>query len=389
MVSNALDGFRVIDLSNGLAGNSCTKLLADLGAEVIKLESPGRGDFTRTLVPWVFETFNRNKRSFAVDLRRAEGRDLALRLIRTSDVFIQTLHPGAAESMGLGRDAVTACNPRIIHVSLSAFGPTGPSSRRKAVDVVIQAESGLSTIQGQIMTNGSFIDATAGLHLLSGILSALLKRERTGEVDHVTVNLLDAALYMESVPFAEFSVTGNVIDPRAYVRRFPTVSVFEAADGPFFLGAYWDDQWERLCSLVGRPELATDARFATKEGRSENVAELRAELTTAFGSRPRADWVRDFNERDIMAGTVNSFADLAGDEQVRVNDSFERVRIRDGREATFVRPAFRFGEQWKQSAPAPDIGSDTDALLSGLGVTGDERQRLVTAGVVGIHGGEA
>jgi CoA:oxalate CoA-transferase len=389
MVSNALDGFRVIDLSNGLAGNSCTKLLADLGAEVIKLESPGRGDFTRTLVPWVFETFNRNKRSFAVDLRRAEGRDLALRLIRTSDVFIQTLHPGAAESMGLGRDAVTACNPRIIHVSLSAFGPTGPSSRRKAVDVVIQAESGLSTIQGQIMTNGSFIDATAGLYLLSGILSALLKRERTGEVDHVTVNLLDAALYMESVPFAEFSVTGNVIDPRAYVRRFPTVSVFEAADGPFFLGAYWDDQWERLCSLVGRPELAADARFATKEGRSENVAELRAELTTAFGSRPRADWVRDFNERDIMAGTVNSFADLAGDEQVRVNDSFERVRIRDGREATFVRPAFRFGEQWKQSAPAPDIGSDTDALLSELGVTGDERQRLVTAGVVGIHGGGA
>ncbi len=224
-VSNALDGFRVIDLSNGLAGNSCTKLLADLGAEVIKLENPGRGDFTRTLVPWVFETFNRNKRSFAVDLRRAEGRDLALRLIRTADVFIQTLHPDAAESMGLGRGAVTACNPRIIHVSLSAFGATGPSSRRKAVDVVIQAESGLSTIQGQIMTNGSFIDATAGLHLLSGILSALMKRERTGEVDHVTVNLLDAALYMESVPFAEFSVTGSVIDPRAYVRRFPTVSV--------------------------------------------------------------------------------------------------------------------------------------------------------------------
>jgi CoA:oxalate CoA-transferase len=385
-VSNALDGIRVVDLSNGLAGNSCTKLLADLGADVVKLESPDRGDFTRTLVPWVFETFNRNKRSFAVDLRRAEGRDLALRLIETADVFIQTLHPDAAESMGLGRAAVTARNPRIIHVSLSAFGATGPSSQRKAVDVVIQAESGLSTVQGQLLTNGSFVDATAGLHLLSGIMAALFKRERTGEVDHVTVNLLDAALYLESVPFAEFSATGNVIDPRAYARRFPTVSVFEAADGPFFLGAYWEDQWERLCALVGRPDLATDGRFATKETRSENVAELRAELTSAFGCRPRSDWVRDFNERDIMAGTVNSFADVAADEQVAVNESLERLRLRDGREATFVRPAFRFGEQWKQSAPAPDIGADSAALLTELGVPVDERQQLVAAGVVGIAG---
>jgi crotonobetainyl-CoA:carnitine CoA-transferase CaiB-like acyl-CoA transferase len=385
-VSNALDGIRVVDLSNGLAGNSCTKLLADLGADVVKLESPDRGDFTRTLVPWVFETFNRNKRSFAVDLRRAEGRDLALRLIETADVFIQTLHPDAAESMGLGRAAVTARNPRIIHVSLSAFGATGPSSQRKAVDVVIQAESGLSTVQGQLLTNGSFVDATAGLHLLSGIMAALFKRERTGEVDHVTVNLLDAALYLESVPFAEFSATGNVIDPRAYARRFPTVSVFEAADGPFFLGAYWEDQWERLCALVGRPDLATDGRFATKETRSENVAELRAELTSAFGRRPRSDWVRDFNERDIMAGTVNSFADVAADEQVAVNESLERLRLRDGREATFVRPAFRFGDQWKQSAPAPDIGADSAALLTELGVPVDERQQLVAAGVVGIAG---
>jgi CoA:oxalate CoA-transferase len=385
-VSNALDGIRVVDLSNGLAGNSCTKLLADLGADVIKLESPNRGDFTRTLVPWVFETFNRNKRSFAVDLRQAEGRDLALRLVESADVFIQTLHPDAAESMGLGRSAVTGRNPRIIHVSLSAFGATGPSSQRKAVDVVIQAESGLSTIQGQLMTNGSFVDATAGLHLLSGILAALFKRERTGEVDHLTVNLLDAALYLESVPFAEFSATGQVIDPKAYAARFPTVSVFGSADGPFFLGAYWEDQWQRLCALVGRAELATDERFATKERRSENVVELRGELNRVFAGRPRADWVREFNARDIMAGIVNSFADVAADEQVAVNETLERVRIRDGREASFVRPAFRFGDQWKQSAPAPDIGADSAALLSELGVTADEREHLVTAGVVGIAG---
>jgi CoA:oxalate CoA-transferase len=388
-VSNALDGIRVIDLSNGLAGNSCTKLLADLGAEVIKLESPGRGDFTRTLAPWVFETFNRNKRSVAVDLRTDAGRELALRLIGTADVFIQTLHPDAAESMGLGRDAVQAANPRIVHASLSAFGATGPNSHRKAVDVVIQAESGLSTIQGQIMANGSFIDATAGLQLASGILAALMKRERSGEVDQVSVTLLDAALYMESVPFAEFSATGNVIDPAAYVQRFPTVAVFQAADGPFFLGAYWNDQWARLCELAGRPELAADERFATKELRSANVARLRAALNDAFARRPRADWVRELNAGDIMAGTANSFPDLLTDEQVRVNDSFEQVRIRDGREVTFVRPAFRFAEQWKQSSPAPHIGADTGALLAELGVSADEQDRLLAAGVIAVHGGES
>jgi crotonobetainyl-CoA:carnitine CoA-transferase CaiB-like acyl-CoA transferase len=276
-----------------------------------------------------------------------------------------------------------------VHASLSAFGATGPSSHRKAVDVVIQAESGLSTIQGQIMVNGSFVDITAGLHLLSGILAALMKRDRTGEADHVTVNLLDAALYVESSPLAEFSVTGNVIDPGAYVHRFPTVSVFEAADGPLFLGSYWEDQWERLCSLIGRPDLCADERFATKDARAQNVSELRDELGTAFAARSRADWVRDLNDRDIMAGTVNSLAEIVVDEQVAANDSLERVRIRDGREVLFVRPAFRFSEQWKQSAPAPDIGSDTGALLAELGIVEDERERLVAAGVVEVSGGAA
>ena len=383
-MSDALGGTRVVDFSNGFAGNSCAKLLADLGAEVIKVESPGKGDFTRTLVPWVFQTFNRNKRSFAVDVRADEGRELVYRLIETADVFVQSLRPGAAESLGLGREAVTARNPRVIHASLSGFGSTGPSSRRKGVDVVLQSESGLSSIQGQVMTNTSFIDASAGLQLLAGIMAALLKRERTGEVDCVTVNLLDAALYLESVPLAEYSVTGRTVDPAAYARRCPTVGVFAADDGPFFVAAYWDAQWEQLCRLIGRPDLAAADRYRDKEARSASVAELRAELSTEFQRRGRDEWVRSLNELEIMAGRVNNFADVLADEQVGINDSVERVRLADGRDVSFVRPAFRFREQWRQSLPAPVIGADTALLLRQLGFSADEQERLHRAGVVEI-----
>jgi CoA:oxalate CoA-transferase len=383
-MSKALAGARVVDLTNGFAGNSCAKLLADLGAEVIKVENPGKGDFTRTLVPWVFQTFNRNKRSFAVDARHDDGRELVYRLIETADVFVQSLRPGAAESMGLGRDAVTACNPRIIYASLSGFGHTGPSSRRKAVDVVMQSESGLASIQGRVLVNTSFIDATAGLQLLAGILAALGKRDRTGQVDHVTVSLLDSALYLESVPLAEYSVTGKTIDPAAYVRRFPTVGVFDAADGPFFLAAYWDTQWEQLCALTGRTDLAADSRYRTAPDRSANATGLRADLSAEFRRRPRDEWIRALGDLEIMAACVNSFADVLTDAQVQANDSFERLQLADGRDVTFVRPAFRFGEQWQQSSPAPAIGADTAALLARLGVSEEDRRRLQAEGVVGL-----
>ncbi len=383
-MTGALDGMHVVDLTNGFAGNSCTKLLADLGADVIKVESPGKGEFTRTLVPWVFQTFNRNKRSFAVNLRSEEGVELVYRLLERSDIFVQSLRPGAAESLGLGHDEVTRRNPRLIHASLSGFGCTGPSSHRKGVDVVIQAESGLSTIQGKMLTNTSFVDASAGLHLLAGLLASVIKRERTGVVDHVTVNLLDSALYLESVPMAEYSVTGHVLDPSAYVKRFPTVSVFSAADGPLFLAAYWDSQWQQLCALLDRPDLVTDERFRTLDDRRANVTALRSEMDREFGRRPRKEWVAELDKLAIMAGSANTFADVLADDQVRINDSFETLTMSDGREASFVRPAVRFaGCPWAPSSAAPRVGEHTAQVLAHLGVEPAEMARLADAGVIG------
>jgi CoA:oxalate CoA-transferase len=171
-MTGVLTGFRVLDLTNALAGSSATRLLADLGADVVKIESPDGGDFTRSLVPFVFESFNGNKRSIALDLKKPEGIDLIKVLVRESDVFVHSMRPGAVEAIGLGREALAQINPRLIYAAFSAFGDVGPSSHRRGVDAVIQAESGLATVQGRVLDNLSFIDISGGLSLALAIVAA-------------------------------------------------------------------------------------------------------------------------------------------------------------------------------------------------------------------------
>jgi len=384
----ALEGIRVLDMTNGVAGSSSTKLLADLGADVVKVESPGKGEFTRSLVPWVFQTFNREKRSVAIDIHRPEGRDLVLRLAAASDVFVQSMRPGLLEGVGLGRDALTAANPRLIHASISAWGPAGPKSRRKGVDAVVQAESGLASIQGKVLGNGSFVDASAGLSMAYAILGALFTRERTGVVDHVTVNLLDTGVYLAQAPTLEHSVTGYQFAPAAYAQRFPTVRVFEAADGPFFVAAYRDPEWRILCEVSGSTELLTDERFATTESRAAHLDELGKLLGDRLARRPREEWVAALGDRGVMAGVVRNQGEVVEDEQVIFNQTLEQVEMADGRVGQFARPPYRYIDRpLPVSRPAPTVGADTaDVLGDVLGLDGEDRDRLVQAGIVQVGG---
>jgi CoA:oxalate CoA-transferase len=384
----ALEGIRVLDMANGVAGSSSTKLLADLGAEVVKVESPGKGEFTRSLVPWAFQSFNREKRSVAVDIHQPEGRDLILRLAAASDVFVQSLRPGLLESVGLSREALTAANPRLIHASVSAWGPEGPKSHRKGVDAVVQAESGLASIQGKVLANGSFVDASAGLAMAYAILGALFKRERTGVVDHVTVNLLDTGVYLAQAPTLENSVTGYQFEPEAYALRFPTVRVFEAADGPFFAAAYRDPEWRILCDVVGATELLDDERFATTESRAEHLDELEEQLGDRMAKRPRDEWVVALGDRGVMAGVVRNQGEVVADEQVIFNQSLEQVQMADGRVGQFARPPYRYVDRaLAPSRPAPTVGADTADVLGGiLGLDEEEQDRLAEAGVVQVSG---
>jgi CoA:oxalate CoA-transferase len=214
-----LGGIRVVDLTNGLAGTSATKMLASLGAEVLKIENPDGGDLTRELVPYTFEAWNGGKRSVTLDLRAPDDVDQVRRLVASSDVFVHSMRPGAVDAVGLGRAELAAANPRLIYASFSAFGSTGPSSHRRGVDAVLQAESGLAALQGRVLDNVAFIDTCGGLVLGQAILAALLLRERTGHVEHVESSLLDTALYMQSGPIVQYSQSGAVFSQATTATR--------------------------------------------------------------------------------------------------------------------------------------------------------------------------
>jgi len=362
-----LAGFRVLDLTNGLAGTSCTKLLAAYGADVIKIENPDGGDMTRNLVPWVFETCNGGKRSLTVDLRDKTGQDIVRQLAESSDVLVQSMRPGALEEIGLGRAELTAVNPRLIYASFSAFGSSGPSSHRRGVDAIVQAESGLAEIAGRVMDNISVIDAAGGLALAQGVLAALMLRERSGITEHVEVNLLDTAVYLQAALYTEFSATGSTLDQDSFDEMFPTVGTFDAADGPLYIAAYWQRDWATICDLLGRPELVEDARFCDAASRSANSSALREAINAELKKRPRCEWVGDLERLGILAGERRSYAEVLADEQVQHNETFESVQLADEKTVSIPRSPIRLGGRPQPGlGAAPALGQDTDSILLSL-----------------------
>ena len=374
MHSGPLSGFRVVDLTNGWAGTSCTKVLSSYGADVIKIENPDGGDMARNLVPWVFETFNGGKRSLTVDLREKTGQEIVRKLAKSSDVLVQSMRPGALDEIGLGRAELTAANPSLIYASFSAFGSSGPSSHRRGVDSVVQAESGLATIVGRVVDSVSVIDAAGGLALAQGILAALMLRERSGVAEPVDVNLLDTAVYLQGALYTEFSATGSTLNRESFDTVFPTVGTFEASDGPMYIAAYWPGDWATICDLIGRPELVEDARFCDPASRSANCDALRKEIGAEFKKKPRRQWVRDLERSGILAGERRSYADVLADEQVRHNETFESIQLADNRTVSIPRPPIRLGGRPMPAlGAAPALGEHTDSILQSL-------QNLVPSG---------
>jgi CoA:oxalate CoA-transferase len=382
MANKVLDGIRVTDMTLGVAGSSATKLLAEMGAEVIKIESPA-GEFTRNLIPFVFQTFNRGKRSVAVDIKSPEGVALLRRIAASSDVFIQSQKPGLVAGLGLGRQDLTSLNPRLIYATFSGYGLTGPASRRRGVDALVQAESGMAMAQGSVLGNLSFIDTASGLSLVAGILASLFRRATTGEIEHVEACLLNTAVYLQAAPFAEFSVNGTMIDQVSYARRYPLVGTFQASDGPVFFAAYWERDWPEICALLELPELEHDARFATLADRSDHAAELRPILEAALALRPRRYWIDGFEDRGIMAGEVRNYGEVTEDEQVVLNEALVEGLMDDGTAALFAQAPYRLTSDVSSSLPpAPRLGADTVSVLESIGVERAERERLAKAGVI-------
>jgi crotonobetainyl-CoA:carnitine CoA-transferase CaiB-like acyl-CoA transferase len=384
-VHDPLAGIRVLDLTNALAGTSATQILASLGAEVIKVEKPDGGEYTRSLMPYIFQANNRGKRSFAIDLKHPEGSALVRRLAASCDVFVQSMRPGAAREVGLSPEELAEVNPRLIYVSFSAFGAQGPSAHRRGVDGVLQAESGLAMLQNGVLGNTSFVDSAAGLSLSQAVLIAVMKRERFGVVEPVDVSLLDTAIYMQSAPITEFSTSGGLLDQRSYVTRYPIVGVYGASDGPFYVAPYYERDWLAVASLLEREDLVSDPRFADQASRVSNAVALRSLLQAELGQRARADWVSGLEKRGVLAGFVRRYDEVLSDPQIAANQSLEHHELADGSTAVFPRSPFRFrGQPLTTSHAAPALGADTAALLDELHVDDATRAELERLGVIRV-----
>jgi crotonobetainyl-CoA:carnitine CoA-transferase CaiB-like acyl-CoA transferase len=336
----ALAGIRVVDLSRVLAGPLCTQTLADHGAEVLKIEPPF-GDETRRLGPpfdangnaAYFEALNRGKRSISMDLTKAEDRDALLALLEDADVLVENFVPGTMKQWGLGFEEVLAPRfPRLVYCSITGFGADGPLGGLPGYDAVLQAMCGLMSVNGSVESGPTrigvpVVDHLTGYTALSGILMALLARERTGVAQRVEATLFDTALSLLVPHAANWFRSGRT--PGLTGNAHPNIAPydkFEAGDGPLFLGILNDAQFRRFCQYVDRADMVDDARFASNALRLENAATLRAEIETTLRSYEREALCRDLMAVGVAAGPVYNVAEAMGHAHAR----HRHMHVREG-----------------------------------------------------------
>ncbi len=374
-----LEGVRVVDLSIGQMGPSSTALLADMGADVIKIESP-RGDPGRgvELQPdgssAFFMTHNRGKKSLTLNLRHADGKEVVRRLVAGADVFVQSWTPGVIERLGLDYEAVRAVKPDIIYASASGFGPDGPHAALPAMDMVAQGVGGLmmanagSDGREPIAVGPTIADQTGAFLLSCGILLALFHRQRTGQGQKVDASLLGGMIALQGWHFAHYLMTGRMaLMSSERTARSPLFTYYRASDGWFTIAIIDPRQWPPFCRIANHPELEDDARFAETRDRNEHAAELIAILDEQFARQPRDHWLRLLEAEGIPCGPVQTYEQLAQDEQAVANGYI--VEAEDPRLGAVRLPgtAVQLSETPGETRPAPDLGQHTEEVLGELG----------------------
>ncbi|GII95132.1 CaiB/BaiF CoA transferase family protein [Sinosporangium siamense] len=393
---SALSGVRVLDISQVLAGPYAAMLLADLGADVIKIEAPGHGDHSRQMAPRVADNVsgaylavNRNKRGVSVNLKDERGRELVRRLAENADIVIENFRPGVAARLGIDFETLSVANPRLIHCSISGFGQTGPYSARGGFDLVAQGMTGLMSITGEpdgppVKCGVPITDLTAGLFATYGILAALAARERTGVGQQVDASLFEAGLGLEVWESVEYFHTGVTSRPTGSAHRLGApYQAFRCADGHFTVGADGDRHWPRFCEVIGRPDLPADPRFATNTERLANLAALVAEIEERTVTRKRDDWLALLEAAGIPAGPIHTVPEALEDPHTRA-----RGMVVDIEHAT-LGPLKALGPAVKLSdtpasvrTAAPDLGQHTDEVFGELGLGAADLAELRDAKVI-------
>ncbi len=388
-MSGPLAGHRVVEMANFISGPYAAMLLADLGADVVKVELPGTGDPFRAWGEYLgeirpqFAAYNRGKRSVTIDVRRAEGRDLYRRLARTADVVVENFRPGTADQLGIGDDAVRAENARLVYCAITGMGSSGPYRDRPTYDAIGQAMSGiwsvLTDLHDPAPIGPPLSDMLTGTYAAYGVLAALVARGRTGQGQKIETSMLSASMAFLAEPFANYLLTGEVSDQHSRPRRSQSYA-FVAADGlPFAIHLSSPPKfWDALVSAIGRPELKDDARFRTKGDRVRNYAALRATLADTMRTRPRAEWLDVLQKHDVPAAPISNIAEVVADPQtkhlgmVRTFGSMNLV----GFPVAFAESALAPG------LPPPDLGAHNEEVFGALGCGPEDLARLRIAGAI-------
>lgn len=395
MLRNALDGLTVVDFTQIGAGPTCTMLMADMGARVIKVESPG-GELGRGLGPgWIgddaalFHGFNRNKLGIALDLKTAEGVAVACRLAAQADVIVESMRPGVMARLGLDFETLAASHPSLIYCSISAYGQTGPYAGHAGVDGIVQADSGLMSLIGiegtePCKVQTPIVDVMTGYVAVMAVLAKLQQRARDGQGGWLDVNLFNAALALQQP-----SLTSYLADGRLPVRVGSAApysapnQAFRTRDGWVMIAAYMPDRWTRLCALLDLPHVATDPRFATSPHRVANRQAMVALLTEVLQTRTTDEWLPLLTANDILCARVASYEDVQQHPQAAANGML--TEIPHPVHGSIRMPGFPVDSAESNVCahrPAPACGQDTREILLEAGYGEAEIASLVDGGVV-------
>ncbi len=395
-----LAGLRVVDLSQVLAGPFATYQLALLGAEVLKIEKPGEGDWTRQGGPspdlnaigmgLTYIAHNAAKKSVTLDLKAPAGLAALRRLIETADIFVENFKPGVAERLGLGFEAVKALRPDIVYCSISAYGQDGPLSPRPAYDHVIQGMCGIMLTTGQkgagpTKVGAPYVDYATGMNAAMAILAGVTQVQRTGQAVRLDVAMLDTALTLMASLVTQHLTAGwqPAQNGNEAWSQSPSSGAFQTADGVLMLAANNDRQFRKLCAAIQREDILNDPRWSTPTARAQSADALRQVLVTIFLSRSAAEWETVFDGSGVPAARVRSLDEVVAEDQFAARDLISEMMVA-GHDGPVHVPNLPFkanGACEHPASPPAVLGADTDAVLAAAGFDGDEIARLRSAGI--------
>ncbi len=394
-MENMLSGIKVVDLTRNLSGPYCTMLLADMGADVVKIETPTIGDDTRKAAPFYngesayFMSVNRGKKSMTLNLKATEGKEILRKMIQRGDIFIENNRPGVMERLGFDYKTVAEINPGIIYASISGFGQSGPYKDKGAYDLVVQCLGGSMSITGNpgeepVRVGYSIGDIAAGMFAIAGILGALHVRDKTGKGQYLDIAMLDSQVAILENAIVRYSTTGQI--PQPLGTRHPSFTPFQlymATDGYFAVCVVNDKQFKTLCEVLDLEQLIDDASFISSAQRTKNNKELNDILEVKFKSKQKDKWMELLEKVGIPCGIVNNIRDVIESPQVKARNMIVevehpvagKVKIAGNPiKATLTPPSVQ--------GPAPTLGQDTENVLKEIGYAPEEINRLRTKGIV-------